>query len=585
MKKYILLGMLSLLLAGQGFCQSASNQQDVAAVSNLPTGMNFEALVYEEGKAIGAKDVKLRITLQDENGKVYYKEEHSTKTSENGLVHAEVGAGKAMEGKYSSVDWIKGILMAAEVDCGNGYKSMGPATKLQAVPYALYASAVPVIRGTKAGKEAGLPIFQVQNSKGIPIFSVYEEGMRINTPENIGRRPRGGFAVRSYKLDGAGKVNYNDRLSMVDGRLDLYVDPYLRRPRGGFAVMTRRSFQLRGEPKKTDNPDVLWQMNDRTTYFTLMADASSLNSYFQLRDRCNNNKVVMNVTGEGKIHTPAPDETLKELPKSTSESSPLDLEWYWPGTSPESAAGSITGFPLQVTNLRRWFALYALTEVQVAGGTSQRQTVDYEIEIQNDPNETRKLTNYLKVGLYKTKLLTGKTLICQGVMLANNLKLEEGFKFPKGKIIVRSTSLLPKNKEATLSITSGAYEYHVAQDKLELIVNKANALFRLSDLEAEQMLEIETKVPPLITEHASLYEILNNLNLNVEIEGEWANIIQAEIREGKLWLKVVDGEAFKKEVGTVTSAGKQISINMKLHFPNEIYETLSLSTDLLVVKQ
>ena len=168
MKKQVLFLAAAMLLAlfarAQETPATPSDELlgDKVSSPALPTAFNYQALIYQGGKPVQEKEVVLKVKLQDEAGTVYYAEERAVTTAKTGLVNVTVGdaAGTVLAGTMDAVPWEKGLFVAAEVklSADAAYVSLGPAVKMQAVPYALYARAVPVIRGTKEGKEAGRPI-------------------------------------------------------------------------------------------------------------------------------------------------------------------------------------------------------------------------------------------------------------------------------------------------------------------------------------------------------------------------------------------------------------------------------------------
>ena len=202
MKKYILL--LSALLLAM-FVQAQTKETrlneklgDVVLENKLPASFNYQALITKDGAVASFVNLKLEITLQDEEGNQFLVEEHRAKTSRTGMVKLAVGAGSAKKGKLDQVDWNKGIFIAIKADFGSGYESLGAPVKMMAAPYALYAANAPLIRSNTTEEDA--PIFQVQNSDGFPLFTVYEGGyVTMNVAEETStRRPRGGFAVKSF---------------------------------------------------------------------------------------------------------------------------------------------------------------------------------------------------------------------------------------------------------------------------------------------------------------------------------------------------------------------------------------------------
>ena len=555
MKKYILL--LSALLFV--FLTQAQAQDeklgDVMLKSETPTSFNYQALLYNGGKPVAEKSVKVKIKLQDEIGTVYFEEEHNTNTAKTGMINVSVGKGTPIAGDLNDVAWEKGVFIAAEADSGTGYKSLGPAAKMQAVPYALYARAVPVIRGTKAGKEAGLPIFQVQSSKGMPLFSVYEEGISINVPDQPSdtRRPRGGFAVKSFRLNGdLSDESSSERLQIADGAFDVFVDPVMRGYYGGFAVKTM------GHLRDGDNESrTLFNLDNRSTFFTLAC--GQVESNFQFRDRCNNNQVIMNLGANGKIQSKQmPDKVLQDLP-STASGATLQVEWPWP--SKAATEPKKLGF----TNLMRWRVPTVKAQVVGSGAAPKIKEVDYEIEVVNDPAETKKLTDYLKVGYYMQE----DTKRVLGLMLDSKLKLDDDFTFPKGKIVIRSIALNP-NLQTEIAFSGQRMLY---EDEFEFTAYWFKAMSNYVEFsDNEFFMSVRANE---FTQNANAKELLMNLPIKVEITNDkYKDCLKATIENGDIKCRVTDRHAYENALGAFPAAGgeKEITLKLKLSFPNNIYE-------------
>lgn len=557
MKKYILL--LSALLFV--FLTQAQAQDeklgDVMLKSETPTSFNYQALLYDGGKPVAEKSVKIKIKLQDEIGTVYFEEEHNTNTAKTGMINVSVGKGTPIAGDLNDVAWEKGVFIAAEADSGTGYKSLGSAAKMQAVPYALYARAVPVIRGTKAGKEAGLPIFQVQSSKGMPLFSVYEEGISINVPDQPSdtRRPRGGFAVKSFRLNGdLSDGSSSERLQIADGAFDVFVDPVMRGYYGGFAVKTM------GHLRDGDNESrTLFNLDNRSTFFTLAC--GQVESNFQFRDRCNNNQVIMNLGANGKIQSKQiPDKVLQDLP-STASGATLQVEWPWPSKV-------ISEPKLGFTNLMRWRVPTVKAQVVGSGAASKIEEVDYEIEVVNDPAETKKLTDYLKVGYYIQK--DAKRVL--GLMLDSKLKLSRDFTFPKGKIVIRSTALNP-NLQTEIAFSGQTMLYDDEFEFTAYWFTKTMSNY-VEFSENEFFMRVR---PTKFTQNAEVKELLTNFPVKVEITNDkYKDCLKATIEDGDIKCRVTDRHAYESALGAFPAAGgeKEIILKLKLSFPNNIYEAV-----------
>ena len=574
MKKQVLFLAAAMLLAlfarAQETPATPSDEllDDKVATLSLPTAFNYQALIYQEGSPVQGKNVSLKVKLQDETGKVYYTEERAVTTAKTGLVNVTVGDGKGtvLEGSMDAVPWEMGLFVAAEVklSADAAYVSLGPAVKMQAVPYALYARAVPVIRGTKEGKEAGRPIFQVQSSEGLPLFSVYDEAVTINVPMSEGtRRPRGGFAVRSFKSEMRGekpKYVLSNRLTIDDGAFKIFVDPErdTRRPRGGFAVMTHNG-ALRGATSTTALSQRLLSISDRETYFTI--DKCDVGSTFQFRDRCKNDEILMNITKEGRIETRnAANDVIKQL-KEVGEGRKLEIKWLW--------SEKLTDGQFGFTNFMRWRS----PMLRIEGGD---EITDFQIEVIDDPTDPRKLSDYLKSGLYNTPW--GPK---EGVRLASKFKLTSDFTFPNGKLKIRTTGLT-KNRELEFAIPASMKMLSGDDDlKIKLQTQSATPLASHIRIDDDAFVGLLVKEDGM--EGLSLQELLLNLEFKYELIGDCAEFLKVESvvrdsRHPELKFTVTDKAKLKAKVGEFLPAENSRSLKMGLRivFPDDLHEAIEL---------
>jgi hypothetical protein len=116
----------------------------LATQAQAPQGFNYQAVIRnEEGQPLAGQIVGIRITLQDQEGEnVLYAETHTATTSPQGAVSLTIGSGTVVLGTFSEIPWSDGnIYIKVEVDPAGGttYAHLGT-TKLQAVPYALFAA-------------------------------------------------------------------------------------------------------------------------------------------------------------------------------------------------------------------------------------------------------------------------------------------------------------------------------------------------------------------------------------------------------------------------------------------------------------
>jgi hypothetical protein len=111
--------------------------------SPAPPGIPYQAEVRNEsGEVLANANVNVRFTLHEltSTGTVSYQETHALTTNELGLFAATIGAGTAVQGTFTSINWAQTTkFLQVEVDTGNGWITMGN-QQLMTVPYAMYAA-------------------------------------------------------------------------------------------------------------------------------------------------------------------------------------------------------------------------------------------------------------------------------------------------------------------------------------------------------------------------------------------------------------------------------------------------------------
>ncbi len=542
---YILFLLGALLPVGV-LAQSGDEdgKKDVVLETNLPSSFNYQALIYANGGVVADKDIKMRLTLQDSKGKAYLEEEHTVRTSNTGFVSVEVGSKNP--DAVREIPWELSLYVKAEVALeGTNYISLGAPVKMAAVPYALYARTANVIRSTGTEDE---PIFQVQNSKGIPVFSVYEDGVRFNVsdvPEGL-RRPRGGFAVRSFHRGNDGSYALTDRMTLQDGGANFFVDGSnsLRRPRGGFVVATLKS--LRGGELRETSP--LFQVTDRATYFTI--DKCESKSTFQIRDREKLDEVIMNFTEKGEIQTQnKKEDVIKKLPNPMNPPT-VTLDIYEPGTSNTDN--------LLFTNLRRWFAPQFKVDGKIA---------PYQLEIQNViPNsEGKQLSDFIAVGRFLH--FDGNMFNeVEGIMLRKDVVIDASTEFPKGTVVCRWLDY--PTIYSSLQITPAQFS---SEQTFSIVAN--TGIWAVQKID-EFYVTLSFDAFPSV----SWKEVAANTDIKVTVtDSRFKDFLEVECSQnGVLVFKVIDKEgmiAKVKEVGTTSAGGAvQVEIGVKLEFPNN-YES------------
>ncbi|MEP4532661.1 MAG: hypothetical protein ABJ004_06215 [Cyclobacteriaceae bacterium] len=128
MKKFILLNLVLL-----GLITIAQGQS--------PLNFDYQGVLRDAtGDAMANQSLTLQFSLLQgsASGSAVYQETHTTSSNEFGLIHAKIGAGSAVSGTMSAIDWALGpYFVKVEVDLGSGLEDFGT-SELSSVPYALY---------------------------------------------------------------------------------------------------------------------------------------------------------------------------------------------------------------------------------------------------------------------------------------------------------------------------------------------------------------------------------------------------------------------------------------------------------------
>ncbi|MFD0863610.1 hypothetical protein ACFQ1M_15445, partial [Sungkyunkwania multivorans] len=128
MKKLLLLlsfFLFSLMLSAQTFnYQAAIRDGSNDLVTNQAIGLQIS---INQGSATGTS---------------VYQETHLTPSNDYGIISIEIGAGTIVSGNFNSIDWSTAnywLEISADITGGTSYSLLG-ASKLQAVPFAMYAA-------------------------------------------------------------------------------------------------------------------------------------------------------------------------------------------------------------------------------------------------------------------------------------------------------------------------------------------------------------------------------------------------------------------------------------------------------------
>jgi len=124
----------------------------ISLKAQAPQGINYQAVARNaSGVVLSTQNIAVRISIIDGSpgGTVQYSETHSVATNQFGLFNIVIGGGSVASGTFAGITWSTGNkFVKVEVDPSGGaaFVDMGT-TKLQSVPFALYAPAG--LSGTK----------------------------------------------------------------------------------------------------------------------------------------------------------------------------------------------------------------------------------------------------------------------------------------------------------------------------------------------------------------------------------------------------------------------------------------------------
>ena len=237
-----------------------------------PAGFSYQSVIRDAaGSPLTKKAMQMRFSILTGSvtGTSVYTETQSISSNEQGLIATTIGIGSPTVGTFAAIDWGSGsFFLKVEVDLntGSGYILSG-VTQLMSVPYALYAGKaggnvwtnnqgmvylttpgnVGIGTTTPTGAlevkgsstDPNVPLFEVKDKNGNPIFSVYPTGVEIIYDETAPTRgAKGGFAVSGRNSTRA----VNDILRVTTDSTTVYVsNPSGRPAKGGFAVSGRNS--------------------------------------------------------------------------------------------------------------------------------------------------------------------------------------------------------------------------------------------------------------------------------------------------------------------------------------------------------
>ena len=183
----------------------------IVGYSQTPQGFSYQAVVRDgSGIPIASQYVGLRITLEDASHVAYYTETQRPQTNAQGVFSVTIGAGDRVGNNlFSSITWEKGdVFIKLEIDPAGGtsYAAMGVPSKLQSVPYALYAENTKEVVSQPNAVDTD-PIFVVKNKLNQTVFAVYQSGVSVYVA-NAQKGAKGGFAIGGLTSKGGVATDY-----------------------------------------------------------------------------------------------------------------------------------------------------------------------------------------------------------------------------------------------------------------------------------------------------------------------------------------------------------------------------------------
>jgi len=144
----------------------------VSVMSQASQAFKYQAIARDiNGYPIINKTISLKINIVSgsKEGLSEYSEVHQATTNDIGLVIIEIGNGKAVYGKFSSINWGETnhyVQIALDENGGNDYKIMGTA-QLLSVPYALYANKAGEIENSQPKLKSGTIMYWTASGSNI----------------------------------------------------------------------------------------------------------------------------------------------------------------------------------------------------------------------------------------------------------------------------------------------------------------------------------------------------------------------------------------------------------------------------------
>ncbi|MBR5167911.1 MAG: hypothetical protein IKW86_07605 [Salinivirgaceae bacterium] len=233
----------------------------------------YQAVIRDsEGNLITQGTVGLRFSLTNA-GKAYYVEAQTATPNQYGNVSVIIGDDKnKVSGSMADVPWSTlDVTLKVEVDVNGGtdYISLGE-TKLNPVPYAMYAASVDKAVGVGSAAKDAETLFEVDDRDGRPVFAVTNDGIVVYVDDqDNGKMKRSGFLVTGREATKGEPAK--EYFAVTTDGTQIFVDPDAsgKLRRSGFLVTGR-------DATKAGSADYLSVDGNGTTVYVDDRDDSKL---------------------------------------------------------------------------------------------------------------------------------------------------------------------------------------------------------------------------------------------------------------------------------------------------------------------
>ena len=225
------------------------------------------------------------------------------------------------------------------------------------------------------------------------------------------------------------------------------------------------------------------------------------------------------------------------------------------------------------TNLMRW----RMPLITNGKDTLLRYDAFTTIEVLDDPTDSRKLSDFLKVGE-----VVGNRTSYNAIMLDSTLKLTPDFIFPKGKIVVANPDYgrvefpIPHNMNM-LRADVLEVQFH---SKVDYGVSWEGFYLDLPDNKVEQA---DPVFNCRITEGAAISHIFNNLHLTYKILGTGSDFLKishlSNTHKTEFLFLITDHAKLYNALGAFQSSDeiKTLDLQVQINFPHDIYPPIIIN--------